>query len=126
MGFFDKIFNKKPNKSAVEVSKDVLDFSEIDSNEKAIELYRNSVVVKIHLMPIDFGGEDNSMNTLYAPLFVKELKERFDTMVGSLLEEGKSLNYNASPSYKGKSFIPSSLTIEVSGDVDFSETISIW
>ena len=47
-------------------------------------------------------------------------------MVGRLLEEGKGIGLDANPEYKGKSFIPSKLTLEIYGDAEFTETINIW
>jgi len=102
------------------------DYSEIDSNEKAALLYINKVVAKMHLMPLEFGGKDSPVNTLYAPVEAVELKTRFDAMIEELLEQGKELSYSAEPGYKGKSFIPNTITIRVSGDADFIETIHIW
>jgi len=102
------------------------DFSDINSNEKAIALFNKGEFLKLYLMPLEFGGEDIPMNYLFVPHFVVELKSRFDKMVENLLIEGKKLSYSASPEYKGKSFIPSKLTIYVTGDVQFEETINIW
>jgi len=102
------------------------DFSDIDSNEKAIELFNKRQLARVYLMPLDFGGQDVPMNCLFVPDFVVELKLRFDSMIKNLLIEGKKLRYSANPEYKGKSFIPSKLNITVTGDVQFKETIEIW
>ncbi|MEY8022165.1 hypothetical protein AB8P51_15105 [Muriicola sp. SD30] len=102
------------------------DFSDIDSIEKAVALYEKGVLSKIYMMPLEFGGEDIPANTLYVPEFVHEFKEGFDRMVEKLLEEGKRISLDANPEYKGRSFIPSKLKLEVSGDTEFSETINIW
>src|SRR5690349_1918417 len=102
------------------------DFSDIDSNEKAIELFNKGQLAKVYLMPLEFGGQDGPMNYLFVPEFVVELKSRFDLMIDNLLTEGKKLRYSAEPEYKGKSFIPSKLNIAVTGDVKFKESIEIW
>ncbi|MEZ2416244.1 hypothetical protein ACA086_14895 [Muriicola sp. E247] len=102
------------------------DFSDIDSIEKAVALYEKGELSKIYMMPLEFGGEDIPANTLYVPEFVQEFKEGFDRMVEKLLEEGKRISLDANPEYKGRSFIPSKLKLEVSGDTEFSETINIW
>ena len=103
------------------------DFSIVDSNEKAVELYKKNELAKIHLMPLEFGGEDILQNTLYAPRFAKEFKERFDSMIKDFLLQGKKLTYSASPEYKGENFIPSRLIIKVNGYVSFEEVIvEIW
>lgn len=102
------------------------DFSDINTNEKAIALYNKGQLSKLYLMPLEFGGEDIPMNYLFVPPFVVDIKSRFDSMLENLLIEGKKLSYSASPEYKGKSFVPSKLTISVTGDVNFEETINIW
>lgn len=101
-------------------------FSDIDSHEKAENLYNQGELAKLYLLPLEFGGMDAPMNIVYVPEFVNMLKKRFDIMIEELLQEGKQLSYNASPEYKGKSFIPSKLNISVSGDAEFIETIQIW
>ncbi|WP_445383002.1 hypothetical protein [Robiginitalea sp. IMCC43444] len=102
------------------------DFSDIDSIEKAIALYEKGELSKIYMMPLEFGGEDIPANTLYVPEFVQEFKEGFDRIVEKLLLDGKKLSFDANPEYKGRSFIPSRLTLEVSGEAEFIETIDIW
>ena len=102
------------------------DYNDIDSTDKAIALYQKKQLAKLYLMPLEFGGVDNPMNILYVPEHVVFLKSRFDTIIEDLLVQGKKLNYSANPVYKGKSFVPSSLTIVVKGDSDFTEIIQIW
>lgn len=118
MSFFN--FSKKDNRNAGP------DFSDVDSNEKAIELAKENVLAPLYIMPLRFGGEKVLHNTLFVPPFVVELKERYDDMVQDLLEQGKVSSYNCTPQYKGKSFIPSSITITASGTTTFTETINIW
>lgn len=103
-----------------------LDYSHIDSNEKALELYNKKELVKMHLMPLDWGGEDVALNTIYVPDFALEEKAKLDAAIEELLEQGLNLNYSASPEYKGKSFIASKLVLTVSGDKELQATIAIW
>lgn len=119
-----KFFRKKDNLKSKNVN--TLDFSEIDSNEKALELFDKNELIKVHLMPLEFGGQDNSDNFLLVPEFVMIFKQKFDEMIGELLANGKGLKYSVEPEYKGNSFIPSKLKIKVTGDSKFSETINIW
>lgn len=117
MGLFDK-FKRTPPPPA--------DFSEVDSNEKAYTLHKQGKLAKLYLMPLEFGGQDNQMNTLFATQAAVQQKAQFDAKIESLLEQGLNLSYSASPEYKGKSFVPSQLTIEVTGDRTLTETIDIW
>jgi len=102
------------------------DYSQIDSQEKAQALYVQKELVKLHLMPLDWGGQDVAMNIIYVPEFVLEQKSRLDGMIEELLAAGHNLRYSASPEYKGKSFIASKLVIKVSGDREMEATIEIW
>jgi hypothetical protein len=102
------------------------DYSQIDSQEKAQALCAQKELVKLHLMPLDWGGADVALNIIYVPEFVLEAKSRLDGMIEELLEAGHNLRYSASPEYKGNSFIASKLIIKVSGDREMEATIEIW
>ena len=119
-------FNWFRKKSKNEEKPVKLDYEAIDSNEKAVALYEKKELVKLYLMPLEFGGADSPLNTLYVPPVIQELKQRFDDMIEKDLRQGKKMSYSATPAYKGKSFIPSSLEIAVTGEVNFTEVIHIW
>ncbi|WP_340062972.1 hypothetical protein [Ascidiimonas aurantiaca] len=102
------------------------DFSDIDSIEKVIELYEKGELFKIYMMPLEFGGGDSAENTLYVPEFVQKFKKQYDKIVEDLLLDGKKLSFEATPEYKGRSFVPSKLKLVVTGDSEFTETIHIW
>lgn len=102
------------------------DYSRIDSHEKAQQLYAQKALVKLHLMPLDWGGEDVAMNIIYVPEFVLEEKARIDGTIEELLAAGHNLSYSASPEYKGSSIIASKLVIQVSGDRQMEAAIDIW
>ena len=119
MGLFDFLKKKE------EV---VVNFEEIDSNEKAMELAKKGALAPLYLMPLRFNGPESVENRLFAPKEVVKLKDRYDDMVEDLLRQGKVSGYSCTPEYKGKSFIPCKLTIEASKDKEpvFTETINIW
>lgn len=118
MGFFDKFKKKKETGEK--------DFSQVTSNEKAEALCEKNLLVPLYCMPLRFGGEDNSNNILYVPPEVVVYKDRYDAVVEKLLQEGKVSRYHCVPAYKGKSFVPCSLTIVASGNTRFTQTIQIW
>jgi len=101
-------------------------YSHIDSNEKAQQACANKELVKLHLMPLDWGGEDVVLNIIYVPEFVVEQKSEIDGMIEGFLTAGLSITYSCRPQYKGNSFIPSSLVISYSGDKEDTQTIEIW
>ena len=120
MGLFD-LFKKKQGAATTQV-----DYSIIDSNEKARALFENGQLAKLYLMPLDFGGQDSPVNILFVPEFANVQKNNFDAKIYTMLERGMKLGYSANPEYKGKSFIPSKITINVKGDQTMTEVIDIW
>lgn len=104
----------------------VLDYSAIDSNEKAKALFVEGQLVKLYLMPLAFGGEDLPINTLFVPAFANNSKNNFDEEVYNMLKSGFKLHYSATPQYKGNSFIPCKLVISLQGDKTITEEINIW
>jgi hypothetical protein len=103
------------------------DFSEIDSQAKAEELFRQGDLEKLFLMPLEFGGQDMPLNTLYVPIGVGAIKAGIDNnVIRPLAAKGKITKYTATPEYQGKSFIPIALKIVASNPGEFSSTINIW
>lgn len=102
------------------------DFSKITTISKAVDLSKKGQLVKVHLIALEFGGEDSERNILYVPEFAQIIKHRFDKMIEELLIDGKKLGYSAEPEYKGNSVIPSKLKMTVTGESEFKETINIW
>jgi hypothetical protein len=103
------------------------DFSGIDSQAKAEELFRRGELEKLYLLPLEFGGQDGPDNFLYVPQGVAGVKSGIDmNVIAPLVQEGKVTNYTATPEYQGESFIPIAITIVASDPGEFSTTISIW
>lgn len=107
---------------------DKLKFSKVNSMEKTMELVNNGSLQPLYLMPLRFDGMDSVRNRLFVPPVIVELKERYDDMVEQLLRQNKVSSYSCIPEYKGKSLIPSRLTIIAGKDgmAVFTETIKIW
>ena len=76
MGLFDFLKKKE------EV---VVNFEEIDSNEKAMELAKKGALAPLYLMPLRFNGLESVENRLFVPKEVVKLKDRYDDMVEDLL-----------------------------------------
>lgn len=115
MRLFDK-FKKKPN------------FEEIDSQEKArLESYRGNLE-RMYLIDPRFGGAEDISNMLYVPVGVNKIKESYDNIIEDLLRQDKVKSYKCVPEYKGKSVIPTKITMIAGKDgVEvFKETIEIW
>lgn len=119
MGLFDKLKKEKTK---------IIDFSDIDSDEKVMELAQKKILMPLYLMPLRFNGEESVSNRLFVPPFVVELKDRYDDMVEKLLVEDKVNGYSCSPAYKGSSRIPYKIEIAAKKDGNpvFTETINVW
>lgn len=117
MGFFK--FKRSKNDGP-------LDFSDVTTREKIEKLCKKGILTEIYLFPIRFNGKESIENTVYAPLFVVEQKEKYDDIVEKLLAEGKVASYRCVPEYKGDSRVPSSLVITIKGQGIIKETINIW
>lgn len=122
MGLLD-IFKKNQDNQTTQV---VADYSTIDSNEKAHNLFAKKELVKLFLIPLEFGGQDTAMNILFVPASANNKKINFDAKIEKMLQEGVKLGYSANPEYKDSSFIPSQIVINVNGDKTITETIDIW
>lgn len=103
------------------------DFSEIDSRAKAEELFHRGELEKLFMMPLEFGGVDNPLNTLFVPVGTAHIKFGIDNnVIGPLAAEGKITKYTATPEYQGNSFIPIAIKIVASDPGEFTSTINIW
>ena len=117
MGLFDAFKKKKP-----------VSFEEIDSVSKAQEECRKGNLERMYIMAPVFGGTDDPRNILYVPVGINKIKEGYDDILVSLVQQGKAKSFNCKPEYKGKSVIPSRITITSGKDgVDvFKQTIEVW
>ena len=103
------------------------DFSSVDSREKAEDLLRRGDLEVLYLQPLDLGGQDHPLNTLFVPVGTAAIKARTDeNVIGPLAEEGKVSKYKAIPEYQGDSIIPIAITIIASDPGEFKMTINIW
>jgi hypothetical protein len=103
------------------------DFSEVDSRQKAEDLFRKGDLEKVLLLPAEFGGADIPHNVVYVPVGLGAIKAGIDrNVIGPLIAEGKVTRYAATPEYQGASFIPIAIKVEASDPAAFSTVINIW
>lgn len=99
----------------------------IDSRQKAEELCRRGELVRLLLLPPEFGGEDVPPNVVYVPAFAAEIKARIDrNNVMSLADQGQVRRYSAEPQYAGESFVPTEIRIVAHDPGRFEASIAIW
>ncbi|WP_205410261.1 hypothetical protein [Aquimarina longa] len=123
----EQITSQKENNFDISITeKDNVSYKTIDNHQKAIDLFNKGELSKIYLTPLEFGGMEMPMNILYVPKSTQMQKKEFDNKVEELLMKGQKLGYSASPEYKGTSIIPSTLTINTSGESELKKIINIW
>lgn len=122
MGLFD-FFKKstKPIDTSIPCN-----YADICSYDEAEQYYKTGQLGKLYLIGLTFGGDDSPVNILYAPQSAVLQKEAIDRKLEQQLIQGLNLQYRAFPEYKGHSFIPSKITIEIDGDKTYTEEIEIW
>src|ERR1700722_10864237 len=92
-----------------------LDLAAIHSRDKAEALHRARALQKLLLMPPEFGGDENPLNTIFVPPSIAKQKVEIDQqIIGPLIKAAKVTKYSVKPEYEGASVIPISLTITVS------------
>jgi hypothetical protein len=107
----------------------LLDYSAVDSLEKAQALYRQGKLERLFLFPLEFGGQEIPQNTLYVPPGIAAIKQQIDGMIAKMVNEGTVSKYIAEPEYKGNSFVPGKIKIVTSHEHKaggFNPTINIW
>jgi hypothetical protein len=103
------------------------DYSHVDSREKALALYQRGELVKLLLMPQDFGGADVPPNVVYVPEFVVDVKAGIDmNVVMPMIQQGEARRYAALPRYEGASVVPTAIAITASDPGSFQTQIRIW
>ena len=103
------------------------DFSRVDSQEKAVAMFRQGQLEKLFLMPLEFGGQDDANNVLYVPIGVHDIKSGIDcNVIRPLIEAEKVTQYKCEPEYQGDSFIPIAVKITAWNPGQFTTTINIW
>jgi hypothetical protein len=103
------------------------DFSAVDSRAKAEELIRRGELHKLLLMPAEFGGADIPQNTVFVPAFAVEMKTRIDrNIIAPLVANRTTTQYEATPQYEGRSFVPISIKIVATNPGSFTANVAIW
>jgi hypothetical protein len=103
------------------------DYRNVDSREKAEDLHRKGELQELFLLPPEFGGERIPPNVVYVPPFAVELKARLDLgTISQLARDGHVTRYTATPTYEGRSVVPTQIHISATEPGNFTGTISIW
>ena len=79
--------------------------------EKARELVASGALVKVLMLPAEFGGTDVPQNALFVPAWAANEKGRIDLKIVAPLVASGTTRYSAKPEYEGRSCIPTSINI---------------
>ena len=109
-------------------NKKILDYYFVNSNKEIDKLVRKGELYPMYLIPPTFNGEDFLNNKVYVPYQILKIKDKYDGKAYKLLKKGKVNGYICNPEYKGNSFVPSKLHIEVNkdGKIIYHKKINIW
>lgn len=102
------------------------DCASVDSREKAQELKKAGALEKVYLFPLEGGGQDVEINTVYVPRKAALEKAAVDQEIVELGQQGKVSKYNAKPEYVGRSFVPFRIVVEASGTESIRRVIEVW
>lgn len=103
------------------------DFSDINSKEKAESKVQSGELEKLLLLPAEFGGINDPRNVVYVPRGFGAIKAGIDmNIIKPLVAESKVTEYQATPEYQGKSFVPIAIKIVASNPTSFTTEINIW
>lgn len=106
-----------------------LDFSHIDSREKAIQAVGEGGLVAILAVPEILGGEDVDINTFYIPRAVVEVHSQIVETLVRYVDEDLIDNLQVKMEYKGSSIVPSEIKLYSSHSNktgQFNPTIKVW
>jgi hypothetical protein len=103
------------------------DFSDTDSKAKVEARLQHGELEKLWLLPAEFGGTDDPRNIVYVPVGFVAIKSGIDTnIIKPLVADSKITEYQATPEYQGKSFVPIAIKIVAANPGSFITDINIW
>jgi hypothetical protein len=115
--------------SAESWNKNGLDFSDVDSREKAEVLVEEGKLFRLFLLPMAFGGKDIPPNIVHVPAGIPEIQAQITGTIMRFAQKGLIDNLKVTPEYKGSSVIPAKIKIFTSHSGkagEFNPTIEIW
>jgi hypothetical protein len=104
-------------------------YTATDTRAKAESLWREGMLERVHLFPLDGGGEDIDLNVVYVPKHAAVAKAKLDQHLLKLAGEGHIADYEAAPEYHGESFVPTRIVVRAmapDGTIVLHQTIEVW
>lgn len=101
-------------------------FETVESRDAAELLAQKGLLRRVHVFPLSLGGKDVDQNIVYLPKAAALKKKALDEKIMALVQQGKASDLSVKLTHKEKSFIPSALLCEVSGESGFQQTVEVW
>jgi hypothetical protein len=105
------------------------DYSHVSSLEIARALVRQGMLFEITLFPEEFGGTREAYNLIYVPPGIPEMMDLVIETLLSLRNDGLVDQLSMDVEYKGKSFVPGSISVRATHNCKsrtFEPRIGIW
>jgi hypothetical protein len=105
------------------------DFSAVTAEADVERLVAAGALVPILVVPPEFGGSEDAVNTAYVTPEAAEQKALIDATLVDLAEQGLLNSFELEPEYRGESLIPTKLTFRANhkGEGErFDLTVEIW
>jgi hypothetical protein len=105
------------------------DFSAVTMAEDVERLVAEGALVPILVVPPEFGGSEDAVNTAYVTPDAAEQKALIDATLVDLADQGLLNSFELEPEYRGESLIPTKLTFRANhkGEGErFDLTVEIW
>lgn len=99
------------------------------TQEQIQGMIKSGELKPLYLIGLRFGGSDKIDNIVYVPNNIVDQKDKIDDEIEKYMQEGKKIkNFNCTPTYKGKSSIPSKIKIQalIDDKEKIERILEIW
>ena len=107
----------------------VRDFSKVTSAALAEAEVKKGNLVRIHLFPLEFGGQDVPQNVTWIPAGMEDMRLKLMGTLEKFAGEGLINKLSVEPQYSGDSFVPCRITYNASHSEKsggFTPTLELW
>ena len=126
MSLFRKIFGRNSLPKGLDGR---TDYTSVDSIEKAIALVEKGTLVPMHPFPLEFGGVQGPLNTVYVPLSAVAAQNEIIGRLRRFGAEGLFDNFRAELRHRGESLVPTRiemLTFLGDAPAGYNPVLDIW
>jgi hypothetical protein len=81
-------------------------FSQVTSIELADLEVQKGNLLRVHLFPLELGGQDDPLNVTYIPIGMEDMWQKIIGTIGKFGAEGLIDKLSVAPEYSGASVVP--------------------